>query len=55
MEDNVKKRMYIYVYLDNFAIWQKLTEHYKSTIIKNFLKLKTELPHDPSKKKKKPV
>jgi len=40
MEDNVKKRMHIYVLLGHSAIQQKLTEHYKSTIIKKFKKKK---------------
>ena len=33
MEDIMRKRMYIYVYLGHFAAQQKLTEHHKSTII----------------------
>ena len=32
-EDNVKKIIYMYVYLGYFAVEQKLTEHFKSTII----------------------
>ena len=35
MEDNVKKRMYMDVWLGQFAVQQKLTEQCKSTIIKN--------------------
>ena len=38
MEDNVRKRMYVYVYLGHFAVQQKMTEHYKSTIILKNLK-----------------
>ena len=46
MEDNVRKRMYIYirvyryshVWLGHFVVQQKLTEHCKSTIIKKKLK-----------------
>ena len=35
MEDNVRKRMYIYMYeWGHFAVQQNLTEHCKSTIIK---------------------
>ena len=34
MEDNERKRMYIYVSLGHFAVQQKLTEHCKSTTIK---------------------
>ena len=33
LEDNVRKRMYVYVGLGHFAVQQKLTEHCKSTII----------------------
>ena len=32
MEDNVRKRMYIYALLGYFTVRQKLTEHYKSII-----------------------
>ena len=37
MEENVRKRMYIYMYvciMDHFAVQQKMAEHFKSTIIK---------------------
>ena len=34
MEDNVKKRMYMDVWLGHFALQQKLTEHCTSTKIK---------------------
>ena len=34
MEDNVRKRMSMYVWLGHFAVQQKLTEHCKSIIIK---------------------
>ena len=34
MEDNVKKRMYVNIWLGHFAVQQKLTEHCESTIIK---------------------
>ena len=45
MEDNVRKRMYVCVCvcerererLDHFALQQKLTEHYKSTIIEKII------------------
>jgi len=40
MEDNVRKRMYICVYLGHFTAQQKLTEHCKSTIMKNLKKKK---------------
>lgn len=40
MEDNMKKRMYIFVRLGNFAVPSKLTEHWKSTLIKNLKKEK---------------
>ena len=50
MEDHVKKNpMYIDVYLGHFAVWQKSTEHCKSTIIKNEIKKlnmnKTQICH----------
>ena len=35
MKDNVRKRMYTYVKLGHFAVQQKLSEHCKSTMIKN--------------------
>ena len=44
MEDNVRKRKYIYIYiciyiwLGHFSIQQKLTEHYKSNIKNKNLK-----------------
>ena len=37
LEDNVRKRMYVYVGLGHFAVQQKLTEHCKSTIILKIL------------------
>ena len=37
LEDKVKKRMYINVWLGHFVVQQKLTERYKSTIINFFL------------------
>ena len=39
MEDNVRKSIYIYIYmrLGPFAVQQKLTENCKSTILKIFL------------------
>ena len=33
-ENNVRKRMYIYVKLGHFTVRQKLTKYYKSTITK---------------------
>jgi len=33
MEDNVRKRIYIYVWLGHFAVQYKLIEHCKSTIM----------------------
>ena len=36
-----EKRMYIYVWLGHFAVQQKLTEHCKSAVVKNFFKRKT--------------
>ena len=38
-EDNVRKRMYVYVWLGYFAVQQKLTEHCKSTIILKIKKI----------------
>ena len=35
MEDNVKKRIYMDVWLGHFAVQQKWTDHCKSTTIKN--------------------
>ena len=32
-----KKNIYIYIKLGHFAVQKKLTDHYKSTIIKSFL------------------
>ena len=37
-EDNMRKRMHIYVKLGHFAVQQKLTEHCKSAIIKKLKK-----------------
>ena len=34
MEDSIKKRMYIYVWLGQFAIQQKLKKHCKQTTLK---------------------
>ena len=58
MEANVKKRMYMDIWLDHSAVQQKLTEHCKSTIIKFFLKkkeirLSKEKKRDLARKKKK--
>ena len=51
MEDNVKKRIVIYILLGHSAVHQKLTEHCKSIIIKkNFLKNKWMAPIVSSKK-----
>ena len=33
MEDNVRKTIYIFVFLSHFAVWWKLTKHGKSTIM----------------------
>ena len=33
MADSMRKRMYIYVSLGDFAVQQKLTQHRKSTIL----------------------
>ena len=35
MEDNVRKKIYIYVWLGHFAVQQRLKEHCKSVIIKH--------------------
>ena len=51
MEGNMRKRMYVYVWLGHFALEQKLIQHCKSTVIKkrigkkfkNFKKEKTFL------------
>ena len=44
MEDNVRKRMYIYVELGHFAVQQKLAEHCKSPIIlKKEMQVKTTM------------
>ena len=41
MEDNVRKRIYIYLWLGHFAVQQKLTEYCEATIIeKKILKKK---------------
>ena len=34
MEENLKKNIYIYVWENHFAIYQKLMQHCKSTILK---------------------
>ena len=41
IEDNMRKRMYIYVWLGHFAVQLKLAQHCRSTILKykNFKKL----------------
>ena len=39
MEDSVRKRMYIFVQLGCYAVQQKLTEHCKSTLVKNLKKI----------------
>ena len=36
MEDNMKKRMYTYVYVGHNAVKEKLTELCKSTVIATF-------------------
>ena len=33
MEKNLKKNIYIYIYLSHFAIHLKVTQYYKSTIL----------------------
>ena len=33
MEKNMKKNIYIYIYLNHFAVLQKLTQHCKSMIL----------------------
>ena len=33
MEDNMRKRMYVCVWLGHFAVQQKLVQHCKSTIL----------------------
>ena len=33
MKDNMRKRMYVCVWLGHFAVQQKLTQHCKSTIL----------------------
>ena len=33
MEKNTKKNIYIYIYKNHFAVYQKLKQHYKSTIL----------------------
>ena len=43
MEDNVKKRMYMDVWLGYIAVQHKLTEHCKSTIIKHCKKRDSDI------------
>ena len=46
MEDSVRKGMYIYVWLGNLAVQQKLTEHCKSSIyFNNFFKYHQSVAH----------
>ena len=44
MEDNVRKKIMTQVYnLGHFTVQQKMTEHYKSTVIKEIYKKKKKL------------
>ena len=46
MEDSARKGMYIYVWLGNLAVQQKLTEHCKSSIyFNNFFKYHQSVAH----------
>ena len=43
MEESMRKRMSIYVWLGHFAIQQKLTQHWKSNLILKIQKKKKEM------------
>ena len=52
-KESEKDRIYVYVYLNHFAVYLKLTQHCKSTMIQYKIKTEFKILKIKCKKKKK--